>query len=65
MYVVKRKPGESIVIDDRITVTVLESTDCRVKLGVEAAGDVSVRRVEPENLTEAPADAGATNQGEV
>lgn len=46
MYVLKRKPGESFVIDDRVTVTVLGMTSTTVKIGVEAADDVSVRRVQ-------------------
>ena len=60
MYVLKRKPGESFVIDDRVTVTVLGMTSTTVKIGVEAADDVSVRRVETDNQTEEPAEAGET-----
>ena len=60
MYVLKRKPGESFVIGDRVTVTVLGMTSTTVKIGVEAADDVSVRRVETDNQIEEPAEAGET-----
>ena len=64
MLIVKRRKGEGIVIGGNVTITILESTANRVKLGVVAADNVSVRRVSSEILTEDPADAGS-NQGEV
>lgn len=44
MYVVNRKPGEAIVIDETVTVHVLDITGSRVKLGVVAPKEVRVRR---------------------
>ncbi len=46
MLVLSRKVGERIVIDGGITVTVLESTGSRVRLGFDAPRDVFIRRSE-------------------
>ncbi len=46
MLILTRKPGESIVAGDCITVTVLEVRGGLVKLGVEAPRDVHVHRLE-------------------
>jgi len=44
MLVLSRKRHESIVIDDRITVTVIEVIGNKVRLGIEAPRDVPVYR---------------------
>lgn len=46
MLVLTRKPGEKIRIGDSITVTVVEVTPGKVKLGVAAPREVSVDRQE-------------------
>lgn len=46
MLVLSRKLDESIVIDGNIEVTVLAVQGRRVKLGIRAPGDVSIRRLE-------------------
>jgi carbon storage regulator len=46
MLVLSRKIEEQIVIDDVITVKVVSLSGGRVKLGIEAPRDVSVRRAE-------------------
>lgn len=46
MLVVTRKPNESLIIADKIEVTVLEITKGSVKIGVEAPKDVKVIRNE-------------------
>lgn len=46
MLVLSRRPNESIVIGDKITVTVIEIRGDKVRLGVEAPRDVSVHRQE-------------------
>lgn len=46
MLVLSRKPGEKIVIDGGITVTVVEIIGNRVKIGLEAPGHVSILRGE-------------------
>ncbi len=48
MLVLARKPDESIVIDGRITVTILRVQGDKVRLGIEAPKDVGVRRSELE-----------------
>jgi carbon storage regulator len=59
MLVLSRKPGEKVVIGEGITVTVLEVVGNRVRVGIEAPGDVRILRgelacwLEPEVSTAA------------
>jgi carbon storage regulator CsrA len=46
MLVLSRKPGEKLVINNNITITVLEVAGNRVKLGVEAPDNIRVLRGE-------------------
>jgi len=46
MLVLSRRPGDSIVIDDRIVVTVLEIKGDTLKLGIDAPTDISIWRSE-------------------
>jgi len=46
MLILSRKPGESIVIDGRITVTVIRLEGDIVKLGIAAPREVPVHRQE-------------------
>jgi len=46
MLVLSRKPGESIVIDGRIVVKVLDIGRGRVQVGIEAPREVPVERSE-------------------
>lgn len=46
MLVLSRKKNETIVINDSITVTVIEIRGDKVRLGIEAPKDVSVHRRE-------------------
>lgn len=46
MLVLTRKKKESIVIDGRITVTVIHVQGNTIRLGIEAPREVSVRRNE-------------------
>jgi carbon storage regulator CsrA len=61
MLVLARSTGQSVVLDDRITVTVLATRGTLVRLGIEAAADVAVRRGELDLLgppaSEVPASA--------
>ncbi|HJO06228.1 MAG TPA: carbon storage regulator CsrA [Chloroflexota bacterium] len=63
MLILTRKIGESIVIADDITVTVLEISGERVKIGIDAPRSVTILRhelqeqVRQENI-EAAADLG-------
>ncbi|MGA2255326.1 MAG: carbon storage regulator [Thermoguttaceae bacterium] len=46
MLVLSRKTGERLVIDAKITVTVIEVTGGQIRLGIEAPKEVPVRREE-------------------
>mgnify|MGYP001559675321 FL=1 len=46
MLVLSRKRGESIIVNDNITIVVVEICGDRVRLGVEAPKEVSVHRFE-------------------
>ena len=46
MLVLSRKNNESIIIDDRIVVTVVEIRGDKVRLGIEAPKEVPVHRRE-------------------
>ena len=46
MLVLSRKKNESIIINDQITVTVVEIRGDKVRLGIDAPKDVSVHRRE-------------------
>jgi carbon storage regulator len=46
MLVVSRKVGQRIVIDDRITITVVEIRGNQIRLGIEAPKEVVVQREE-------------------
>lgn len=57
MLVLTRKLGERIMIGDKIAVTVLQVRGNRVKLGIDAPGDVTV--VRGELLPKRPKDQAA------
>ncbi|WP_165067130.1 carbon storage regulator CsrA [Paludisphaera rhizosphaerae] len=46
MLVLSRKKNETIIINDRITVTVIEIRGDKVRLGIDAPKDVAVHRRE-------------------
>ena len=46
MLVLSRRPNESIVINDKIVITVIELRGDKVRLGIEAPRDVPVHRSE-------------------
>lgn len=46
MLVLSRKKNESIIINDHITITVVEIRGDKVRLGIEAPKDVTVHRRE-------------------
>lgn len=46
MLILTRKKGESIVIDENIEINILELSDGKVKIGIEAPKNVSIHRKE-------------------
>ncbi|RLS57218.1 MAG: carbon storage regulator [Planctomycetota bacterium] len=46
MLVLSRRPNESIVINDKIVITVIEIRGDKVRLGIEAPRDVPIHRSE-------------------
>ena len=46
MLILTRKKGETIVIDDKIEVTIIESSDGRIKLGIDAPKNIDIHRKE-------------------
>lgn len=46
MLVLSRKKNESIIINDNITITVVEIRGDKVRLGIDAPKDVTVHRQE-------------------
>jgi carbon storage regulator len=46
MLILSRKPGESIVIDGRIKVTIIRAEGEAVKVGIEAPAEIPVHRQE-------------------
>jgi carbon storage regulator len=46
MLILSRKPDESIVIDDRITIKILEVRGNQIRLGIEAPKEISIMREE-------------------
>jgi carbon storage regulator len=46
MLVMSRRPGERIVIDNSIVVTILRTARGRVRLGIDAPAGVAIRRHE-------------------
>lgn len=58
MLVIRRRPGQSILIGDGVEVQILEAGSSRVKLGISAPASVTILRKETaetreQNLTAA------------
>ena len=56
MLVLSRKPGQKLVIDDRITIVINKIVGNRVSLGIEAPDDVHIMRGELKALVDEFAD---------
>ena len=57
MLVLSRKPGEQVVLGDRITLTVVEVRGNQVRLAFDAPAQVRIRRAELARWPGEPLDA--------
>ncbi len=62
MLVLSRKKNESIIINDHITITVVEIRGDKVRLGIEAPKDVAVHRREVYDAIQSQAARESTDQ---
>ena len=62
MLVLSRKKNESIIINDDITIVVVEIRGDKVRLGVEAPKEVPVHRNEVYEAIRRNAESGGTTQ---
>lgn len=46
MLILSRRVNESIIVDERVTITVLSVKGKQVRLGIDAPADISVHREE-------------------
>lgn len=53
MLVLSRKKDESIIIDERIVVTIIEIRGSKVRLGIQADKSVPIRRTELQRRIQA------------
>jgi carbon storage regulator len=69
MLVLSRKKNESIIINDDITLTVVEIRGDKVRLGIDAPKEVSVHRrevydaIQSQKLRETNTPTGSTDNG--
>ena len=59
MLILSRKKGESLAIGENIEITVVEVSGDRVRLGINAPGDVSVLRAELKQTADENKDSAA------
>ncbi len=57
MLILRRKIGESLLIGEKIKVTVLDAGDGRVRLAIEAPKEISILRSELVRAVDANRDA--------
>ena len=65
MLVLKRKPGESLVIGENIEIKVIEITDSSVKIGIEAPKEISITRKEIIEDTASENKASTSSRHEI
>jgi carbon storage regulator len=63
MLILSRRPGESLIIGDNITINVLGIQGNQVRLGIEAPRDVTVHREEIYARIQAEKDQPDTETG--
>ena len=64
MLVLSRQRDEEIFIGENVSIRVIEIRGDKVRLGIEAPKDVSIRRAEIEAFHVPPAQRGEAHSGE-
>lgn len=64
MLVLSRKQGESIVIGEEVTLTIVEIRGDKVRIGIEAPRDIAVHRKEVADAIAAALVKDESNQEE-
>ena len=54
MLILTRKPTESVIIDNQITMTILEVRGNQVRIGIEAPAHISIHREEVQKRIAEP-----------
>lgn len=62
MLVLSRRTGESIVINDNVTVTIVDVRGDKVRIGIDAPREVSIHRQEVFELIRQEQEQRATQQ---
>jgi carbon storage regulator len=62
MLVLSRKLNESIVIGEKVRITVVKLTQNVVRLGIEAPADISVHRQEIQNEIDRQKNDGSESE---
>lgn len=62
MLILRRKPGESLILNDNIKVTVLESGGDGVRLAIDAPKEVQILREELVEARKANQEAAADKE---
>lgn len=65
MLILNRKAGESIILNEEIEVTILEITDGKIKLGIEAPKNVTILRKEVYEAVKAENEASVNISADI
>ncbi|MBI1377397.1 MAG: carbon storage regulator [Frankiales bacterium] len=65
MLVLARSAGQSVVLDERIVVTVIDTRGGVVRLGISAPGEVGVRRAELDLRPREPRSAASRHRADL
>lgn len=65
MLILTRKKNESIIINDNIEITIVDSDDGKVKIGIDAPLSVKIFRKEVYDAIIEENKAAATSKGDV
>lgn len=64
MLILSRRSGESIIVDEKVTLTVLSIKGRQVRIGIDAPDDISVHREEIYQKIKAGESTGLKSAGD-